>query len=151
MTTKSSGFTLIELLVVVGILGILAAVGLVSYSGYVEGSKRKTAENVLMQLALGQTEYYADFNSFYKADNCTRGGAKGTTTTDVSSDNIEEFLLGGMDSITPEMGYNFCAGSDPGGSNFMLFAVERDAANPCIISMEANNKFVRLRKDGTDC
>ena len=45
MTTKSSGFTLIELLVVVAILGIIAAIGITSFSGYVAGAKRKSAEN----------------------------------------------------------------------------------------------------------
>ena len=40
----NSGFTLIELLVVVAIIGILAAVGVVSFSGFTESSKVNTAQ-----------------------------------------------------------------------------------------------------------
>jgi type IV pilus assembly protein PilA len=41
---KNKGFTLIELLVVVAIIGILAAVGVVAYNGFIENSKVNTAQ-----------------------------------------------------------------------------------------------------------
>ena len=41
---KRNGFTLIELLVVVAIIGILAAVGVVAYSGYTSSAKTSAAK-----------------------------------------------------------------------------------------------------------
>ena len=134
MTSKSSGFTLIELLVVVAILGIIAAIGIMSYNGYVGSAKKRSAENVMQQISLGQTEFYSD-NGFYYRDS-TSSSCNPTSTT---SSAIETNLLGGTDSITSEMGYELCVAND--GTNYKVFAKEN--GGNCEITMTALGTFVR--------
>ena len=134
MTSKSSGFTLIELLVVVAILGIIAAIGIVSYNGYVGSAKKRSAENVMQQISLGQTEYYSDNGIYYR--NSTGTSCNPTSTT---SSAIETNLLGGTDSITSEMGYELCVAND--ATNYKVFAKEN--GGNCKITMTALGTFVR--------
>ena len=55
---RHKGFTLLELLVVIAIIGILAAVGIPAYSGYVSDARDKEAQNSLQSIAMMQKGFF---------------------------------------------------------------------------------------------
>ena len=64
-TKSSKGFTLVELLVVIAIIGILAAIGIPMYQGYISEVRAKDAQNTLLSIAMAQQSYFNKEFCFY--------------------------------------------------------------------------------------
>ena len=62
---KNKGFTLLELMVVVALIGILSAVGIPAYQGYVTDARVKEAQSTLQAIALEQKSFYSENFRYY--------------------------------------------------------------------------------------
>jgi prepilin-type N-terminal cleavage/methylation domain-containing protein len=95
---KNRGFTLLELLVVIAIIGIISAVGVPAYQGYVEDARDKEAQNSLQSISMMEKNYNTENFCYY--------------TTSASSDqsvNINTNLFASSSGPLPTTGsfYNF--------------------------------------------
>lgn len=82
---KSNGFTLIELMVTVAILGVITAIAIPAYNGYLSTARLAEAKNNIAALKLAEEEYFLENNSyFYKegtnAELSTESGGLWTAT-----------------------------------------------------------------------
>ena len=130
--TRSSGFTLIELLVVVAIIGILSAIGTLSYTGYVSGAKIKSAENYAQQISLAEAEYYTSNGEYYHQ------GDDACTSESANSSNIETNLFSGRNVLDEDIGFEFCVFGS--GSTYTVQAENEDG---CTIVLEKNGAPVK--------
>ena len=87
--------------------------GAETYNGYVSKARKTTAINVMMQIALAQTEYYSNIGQYFAT----------TSTCDAStSGSIENILFDGGDIISDESGYQMCITLTPENSSYEITA-----------------------------
>ena len=123
MRRYSQGFTLIELLVVVAIIGILSAVGIVSYSGYKSSAEKKQAEITLNSIYLAEQEYKSN-NGEYLITN--------------SQDKIVADLFDGIDDLS-DQNYNYTITGNASSDTLSIQAKHKNSN--CTLTLNEKNKL----------
>lgn len=78
---KQQGFTMIELMLVVLVIGILAALSVVTYSRYLKKARTVEAQGFLNRIADNQQAYYAEYSKYTDNINTLGIGSVGNLKT----------------------------------------------------------------------
>ena len=125
MRHYSRGFTLIELLVVVAIIGILSAIGIVSFGKYKTSAEKKQAEISLNSIYLAQQEYKSN-NVEYCTNDCN------------SQSKIITELFDGVDDLS-DQNYQFKVNNRSDGFE----AEAKHKTSNCTIKLNEKNQLTK--------
>lgn len=114
---NNNGFTLVELLVVVALIGILSAVAIPAYNGYINSVKISAAQNSLQLIYLTEVEYSSDNGEYYKtASSCGSGSDHTSLINTVLFDRVE---------TVDDESFFFCIGSSDTEEEYEAVAYKR--------------------------
>ncbi len=125
----NKGFTLIELLIVVAIMGILSAVAVPTYVGYVENSRASVAKNNLRNIYLQQQQYYEENNAYYST------GASCTNSATAINTN----LFAGKTILTDDY-FNYCI-LQSDSDHFIAHADQQSGSDDFTINQDNTANF----------
>ena len=123
MRRYSRGFTLIELLVVVALIGILSAIGIVSYGKYKTTAEKKQAEISLSSIYLAEQEYKSNNGSYYYNS---------------SLNNIINELFDGVDDLS-DQNYNYTITGNASSDTLSIQAKHK--TSNCTLTLNEKNKL----------
>jgi type IV pilus assembly protein PilE len=112
---KKNGFSLIELMIAVGIVGILAAIAIPSYSAYVKRANRTDATRALTFTAQALERCYSQ-NFTYAVATCPAAAVSPTTspqgyysiTITVTAGPPQTYSLTAVPVLSPQTGDTTC-------------------------------------------
>ena len=110
-------------MVVVAILGILSAVGIVSYNGYVTSAERNSAQNLMQQISLGQSEFFSDNgNFFYSVTENTCNPDEDVTLSAIYQNLLGSSSTDSADQKATDSRYDICISRDVAGTDYLIRA-----------------------------
>ncbi len=115
---RNKGFTLIELLVVVAVIGILAAVAIPAYTGYITRGKITAAESIIEQLPILIENYRAE-NGFM----CPTCNTNGTYTFNYIENNSGSETTTTLTALYPDFRAKGATVTDASLYNFRVTIV----------------------------
>jgi prepilin-type N-terminal cleavage/methylation domain-containing protein len=121
-----AGFTLIELLIVVAIIGILSAVGIPAYNGYITSSKEDVAVNDLRAISLMESSFFSDNNNWFV-------GATASTTTLINTN------LFGTNTLDTNSDYDYSIVTHDSG--FQAVAAPKTGTSVTRFCLTQNNEL----------
>ena len=105
-----------------------------AWSSSPKSKKKTSAENIMQQVSLAQTERYADYSAYYTQ-------TAGCTPTAATSRQVEKELLEGdgvkANIITEDIGFNICI--EPSGTGSFNVIASDGQTPECKITLNGKN------------
>jgi Tfp pilus assembly protein PilE len=123
---------------VVAIIGILSAIGVVSYQGYTWSAKKKDAEISLNSILLANEEYTSNNGAYYYYTGCS-----GT-----SYENVQNNLFDGKETL-PSDEWEFCIQGNQSTQTLQIIAKYKHKKKTCKLIL--TEKMGKPTETGSDC